>query len=296
MDEILSHSKNDSAIDKDDKYIVTKKGRKRLRKTTIGWKILVLFKDGSESWVPLKLMKENYPVEMAEYAKANGIDDEPAFSWWVTYTLRKRDVIIASVKARVRKTTHKFGIEVPRHRNDALRIDSECGNTMWRDSMDLEMNTLLPALDLLREGEKPPVGFSKASGHLVFDVKMDFTRKSRWVKDGHLTPDAIDSNFAGIVSRESVRIAFTYAALNGLDVCAADVKSAYLQAPTSEKHYVICGPEFPLEYQGRIGVIKRALYGKNTLCPTIRSICEHAWIIYDSNHAMLIQKYGCKNQ
>ena len=58
-----------------------------------------------------------------------------------------------------------------------------------------------------------------------------------------------------------MRIALTYAALNCLDICAADVKSAYLQAPTSEKYYVICGPEFPLEYQGRIGVIKRALYG-----------------------------------
>ena len=72
-----------------------------------------------------------------------------------------------------------------------------------------------------------------------------------------------------------MRIAFTYAALNGLDVCAADVKSAYLQAPTSEKHYVICGPEFPLEYQGRIGVIKRALYGGNLLGPIIGNICVH---------------------
>ena len=47
---------------------------------------------------------------------------------------------------------------------------------------------------------------------------MDFTRKGRWVKDGHLTPEPSNSNYAGVVSRESVRIAFTYAALNGLDV------------------------------------------------------------------------------
>ena len=90
---------------------------------------------------------------------------------------------------------------------------------------------------------------------------MDFTRKARWVKDRHLTPDPDTSNYAGVVSRESVRIALTYAALNDLDVCAGDIKSAYLQAPSSEKHYIICGDEFPLEWQGRVAVIRRALYG-----------------------------------
>ena len=48
------------------------------------------------------------------------------------------------------------------------------------------------------------------------------------------------------LSRESIRIAFTYSALNDLDVCAADVRNAYLQAPSSEKDYIVCGPEFGL--------------------------------------------------
>ena len=122
------------------------------------------------------------------------------------------------------------------------------------------MNTILPGFDFPEDG-KPPPGYSKSSGHLVFDIKMDFTRKARWVKDGHLFPDPVDSSYAGVVSRESVRIAFTYAALNGLDVAAADVESAYIQAPTSEKDYIVCGSELPLEYQGKIAVIKRALYG-----------------------------------
>ena len=90
---------------------------------------------------------------------------------------------------------------------------------------------------------------------------MDFTRKARWVKDGHRTPDPTTSNYAGVVSRESVRIAFTYAALNGLDVFAADVQNAYLQAPTSEKHYIICGDEFGIEHRGKVAIITRALYG-----------------------------------
>ena len=260
LDCILDHCKDGSAISKADKYLITKRGNRRLRKSTIGWKLLVRWKDGSEQWVPLKLMKENYPVETAEYATANQIHDESAFIWWVPYTLRKRDVMLASVKARVRKANVKYGIKVPRTLKEAIMLDKENNNTLWQDAIDKEMNGILPGFDF-PDSNKPPSGYSKSSGHLVFDVKMDFTRKARWVKDGHLTPDPIDSNFAGVVSRESVRIALTYAALNGLDICAADIKSAYLQAPTSEKHYIICGSEFPLEYQGRVAVIKRALYG-----------------------------------
>ena len=86
-------------------------------------------------------------------------------------------------------------------------------------------------------------------------------RKARWVKDGHNTPIPEWSTFAGVVSRESVRIAFTYATLNGLPVCAADIHDAFLQATSSENHFVICGPEFGLENMGKIEVIVRALYG-----------------------------------
>ena len=57
------------------------------------------------------------------------------------------------------------------------------------------------------------------------------------MKDGHKTPDPEWSTYAGFVTRDSVRIALTYAALNDLDIFAADIQNAYLQAPASEKHY-----------------------------------------------------------
>ena len=63
------------------------------------------------------------------------------------------------------------------------------------------------AFKILRDNEHIPVGYKKSSGHLIWSVKMDFTRKARWVKDGHRTPDLEDSKYAGVVSRESVRIA-----------------------------------------------------------------------------------------
>lgn len=185
-------------------------------------------------------------MQTIEYTKANNIDDKAAFQWWVHFTLRRRDRIIASVKARLKTTLVKVGIGVLWSKDHARQLDKENGNTFWDDAISLEMDAILPALDLAPD-DVPPPGYTRYSGHLVFDVKMDFTRKARWVKDGHLTPDPDASNFNGVVSRDSVRITLTYAALNDLEVCAGDIKSAYLQAPLLEKHYIVCGDEFSLE-------------------------------------------------
>ena len=121
---------------------------------------------------------------------------------------------------------------------------------MWRDALKKEMYNVGVAFEILDEGARAPHGWKRVTGHLVWDVKMDFTRKARWVLDGHKTPDPIGSTYAGVVSRESVCIALTYAALNDLDVFAADIRNAYLQAPSSQKDYIICGPEFGVENIG----------------------------------------------
>jgi hypothetical protein len=83
--------------------------------------------------------------------------------------------------------------------------------------------------------------------------------RAPFVKDGHKTPDSLTSSFAGVVSRDSIRITLTHAALLGLPILGADIRNAYLQAPSSEKHYIICGLEFGIENEGRVGLIRRAL-------------------------------------
>ena len=81
------------------------------------------------------------------------------------------------------------------------------------------------------------------------------------MKDGHRTPDPKQSNYAGVVARDSIQIALTYAALNELEVTAADVRNAYLQAPLSEKYYIVCNDDFGIENRGKVALIRRALYG-----------------------------------
>ena len=50
----------------------------------------VEWKDGSTNWLPLKDLKESNPVELAEYAVANKLVEEPAFAWWDRPVLRRR--------------------------------------------------------------------------------------------------------------------------------------------------------------------------------------------------------------
>ena len=74
-------------------------------------------------------------------------------------------------------------------------------------------------------------------------------------------PNPIGSTYDGVVSKESVHIAFTYAALNVIEVCASDIRNTYLQTPSSQKYYIICGPEFGIENVGKYALVGRALYG-----------------------------------
>ena len=57
-----------------------------------------------------------------------------------------------------------------------------------------------------------------------------------------------------------MRIALTAAAINNVDVWAADVLNAYITAPCREKVWTTLGLEFG-EDQGKKAIIVRALYG-----------------------------------
>ena len=81
LESILDHRTDQDALHKSKKYIMSKTGKCRIHKTTIRWFVLVKCKNGEAQWVPLRMMKLNYPIEMAEYAVSRNISDEAAFCW-----------------------------------------------------------------------------------------------------------------------------------------------------------------------------------------------------------------------
>jgi Reverse transcriptase (RNA-dependent DNA polymerase) len=179
--------------------------------------------------------------------------------------LRRRDRIIKAVKARYQRCEQKFGLELPKTVKRALEIDEETGTTYWRDAIHKEMKTVFPAFEFLDEGAGKPICYQQITCHLVFDIKMDFTCKARFVAGGHMTDAPSSIPYASVVSHESVCIALLIAALNDLEVAGGDVQGAYLNAPCGEKVYIICGPEFG-EFAGCIAVIIKALYGLKSSC------------------------------
>ena len=96
--------------------------------------------------------------------------------------------------------TYKFGINIPTSIKHALDIDRTNRNTFWRDALELEMTNVGIAFDILDENDLVPPVWSKVTGQVKFDCKMDMTRKSRWVIDGNKTPEPLHSTYAGVVS------------------------------------------------------------------------------------------------
>ena len=222
LDSILDFKKDGNAVEKEDMYVTTKSGQHRARKTTAGWKLLVLWINGTEKFTHLPVMNNSKPVDVAEYTVARGVDREPAFIWWVPYTLRCCERIIAGVNSRVKCVTHKYGVELSCTVQEAHALDEENGNTFWRDALNREMENLKVAFDIIPEGKSPPPGYFRSSGHIIFDVRMSIERKARWLKDGHKKPEPSWSMYAGVVSRESIIIDLNYSALNNLPVFEAD--------------------------------------------------------------------------
>jgi hypothetical protein len=139
IDEIIDHRSNQDAVSKTEGTYVNQYGVRRQKQTTRGWEVLIQWKDGSTDWVALKDFKESYPVELALYATNRGIDDEPAFAWWVPYVLKKQKRIIQKVKSKYWSRMHKYGLRVPRNIKEAIEIDKENGNTLWMDAVQQEM-------------------------------------------------------------------------------------------------------------------------------------------------------------
>jgi hypothetical protein len=273
--EIVDHRTNGKQLTQQDAFVVNRSGTKRRRETTAGWELLVRWKDNSTTWVALKDLKASYPVQIAEYAVEMRLAEEPAFAWWVPYTLRKRNRIIAKLKSKYWIRTHKFGIKIPKTVAQARQFDEENGNTMWWDAILKEMKNVRPAFEAWEKSkEEIPIGFQEITCHLIFDVKMgeNFRRKARFVAGGHTTdvPDSIIT-YSSVVSQDSVRIALTIAALNGLKVMACDVQNAYLTADCREKIWTIAGPEFGSE-AGTIFIVKKALYGLKSAGAAFRSL------------------------
>ena len=114
------------------------------------------------------------------------------------------------------------------------------------------MTNVRVAFDILKDGDRAPIGHKYINCHLIYDVKMeDFRRKALLVASGHMIETTKCMTYSSVVGLETVRISLTIAVLNNLHVKAGDVMNAYVTAPCSEKIWTVLGKEF-----GNISILK----------------------------------------
>ena len=86
------------------------------------------------------------------------------------------------------------------------------------------MSNVDVAFEIMDHYKPNPVIWNQPISRLIFNIKMEFTKKDQWVKDGQNTPCTEYSTFSGVVSREGVHISLTYSAQNVIGVMADDIK------------------------------------------------------------------------
>jgi hypothetical protein len=115
----------------------------------------------------------------------------------------------------------------------------------WRKAVNKEMAKVKIAwktrdnitIQQAREGKVPDlVGLQEIGCHIVFNVKMDFTRKARFMAGSHTTSAPSSAmTYSSVVSRDSIRLAFLISALIDIDIMSCNLENAYLNVPCREK-------------------------------------------------------------
>ena len=197
---------------------------------------------------------------MAEYACAQGLEREPPFNWWVSHVIKKRKIIISKVKSRARylKKNDKYGIKIPRNVAETKTLGRENGNTLWQDTITKELANASVAFKTLGINEKLPRGYQFVKCHMIFMLRWKVLG-GRLVTGGHLAKAPAAVTYTSVVSRETVRIVLTIAALNEIEVKCGDVMNAYITAPCTERIRTTLGAEFGTG-AGKRALIVRELY------------------------------------
>ena len=96
---------------------------------------------------------------------------------------------------------------------EALEIDRTMNTDFWRKAINKEMAKVKIAWathdrytpQQIRKGKVAEfIGFQEIGCHIVFDIKMDFMRKARFVAGGHTTIAPSSLTYSSVVSHDSV--------------------------------------------------------------------------------------------
>ena len=95
--------------------------------------------------------------------------------------------------------------------------------------------------------------------NLIFDANPECLQGDKQVAP-------TDDSYSGVVSLTTVCLMFLLATLNKLHLWAADIGNAFLNGVTRDKLYIIAGPEFRPEREGKPLILYKSMQGACASC------------------------------
>ena len=187
----------------------------------------------------------------------------------VPLVIRKQNRKVDKVKKKYWQTMDKFGIRLPKSVAEAFQIDKENGNTYRADAITKEMSKTKVAyipiegmkLEEVRANKVDQLhDFQEIKCLIIFDVKMEFTQKARFLARNHMTEPPNSLTYSSLVSWESVKIKFPIPAFNDFDLMSCNIGNAYLNANCRERIWFVAWAECGLDLEGCVCKLFWALY------------------------------------
>ena len=106
---------------------------------------IIRWETGEQTWEPLGQIYKDDPVTVAIYVEKHNLLGKPG---WGMSGLRKRckthkRVLRLANQAKLHsfctKPIYMFGVLVPRNYDQAMELDKQNGNTLWKEAADKEM-------------------------------------------------------------------------------------------------------------------------------------------------------------
>ncbi len=161
-------------------------------------------------------------------------------------------------------------------------------HNLWQVAIDKEYKNLIDQKVIVESFL--PQGKKAIRSRWTFTKKThpEIIEKARLIAQGFAQrPDDYGDTYAPVAKIVSVRIIFTLAAKEDLELFTFDVKAAFLNAPLSQEVYICQIPGFPLSDPKKVLRLCKALYGLKqsshewykTLCSAMTSIGLESCIV-----------------
>ena len=96
---------------------------------------------GEKTWEPLNMIKADDPVTVAQYVREKGIQGQPYWIWTNRYLTNPKKFIrycrqVHLLVKQKQGPIYKFGVRVPRNIKEALLLDKQNKNELWKEAKE----------------------------------------------------------------------------------------------------------------------------------------------------------------